>query len=88
MIRLFIDKIDEEEGIICVSLTSSDGAKIVSEDYKGDYKVNGITREFPIKLVLHEGKDYFLTDSGNIKFLRERVDEFKTSLRKSNNTSR
>lgn len=87
MIRLFIDKIDEEEGVVCVSLTSSDGAKIVGEDYKGTYKVNGITRKFPVKLVLHEHDEYFLAD-GEVKLIRESVDEFKARLREGDNTSK
>lgn len=86
MIRLFIDHIDEENGVVCVSLTSSDGGKIVGEDYKGTYKVNGITRKFPVKLVLHEKDEYFIAD-GEVKLIREKTDEFRTSIRKSNSRS-
>ncbi len=82
MIRLFINHIDEENGVVCVSLTSSDGGKIVGEDYKGTYKVNGITRKFPVNLVLHEKDEYFIAD-GEVKLVREKVDELKSSIRKS-----
>jgi len=86
MIRLFIDHIDEQEGVVCVSLTSSEGGKIVGEKYDKTYKVNGITRKFPVKLVLHQGDEYFLTDS-DVKLIREKADEFKASIRKSNHRS-
>lgn len=86
MIRLSIDHIDEENGIVCVSLTSSDGGKIIGKDYNEDYRMNGITRQFPVRLVLHESDEYFLTD-GKVNLIEERINEFKSSIRKSNSRS-
>jgi len=84
MIRLLIDHINEDEGIVCVSLVSSDGGKIVGSDKNGGYSMNGITRKFPVKLALHEGDEYFITDT-KTKFFKDQVDELRTDIRKSDN---
>lgn len=77
MIKLFIESIDEQEGVVCVSFTSSHGGKVAGKKYDGTYSVQGITRKFPVKLLLHQGDEYFVTDS-DIKLIREKINEFDT----------
>ena len=86
MIRLQILKIDEEQGIVCVSLDSSDGGKLASKSYNGEMKVLGIPRGVALNLVMSENKEYFIAD-GKIKLIRDKIDEFKASRRKGNNRS-
>ncbi len=77
MIKLYIDRIDEEDGIVCVSLTSSDGGKIIGETPDEGVKIMGITRKTPIKVVLHENDSYYLVD-GKVNFLKDKVKEFES----------
>lgn len=87
MIKLFIDHMDQENGVVCVSLTSLSGGKIAGEKVDGSYRVHGITRKFPVKLVLHEGDEYFVTDS-DVKLIREKINELTTDIGKSDNRSK
>lgn len=86
MIRLFIDHIDEENGLVCATLVSSDGGKIASDDVNGNCRIKGITRKIPIKIVLHQGDEYFLTDS-DTKFFMNKLNEFRTDVREGYNRS-
>jgi len=79
MIRLFISKIDEENDVVCVSLTSSDGGKIGGKGLHGNMKTVGIPRKIPLNVILRPGKEYFVAE-GEVKLIKYRVEDFKASL--------
>ena len=75
MIKIHIDKVGDKE--IFVSLTSQSGGKLALKDVEG-VRVRGITKKFPVKLILSEDSDYYITDN-KLNYIGRQIDEFSTN---------